>query len=116
SFAEAFQTDYGTLEDELRDYIRKHTWPSLKAAARETLQVDVRSLKTTVLSEAESEYYLGDLLLHIDRLADAEIHLKNALSKDASLVPAQASFGILRVRQRDYDEAVTLLKTAVEND
>ena len=117
SFAEAFQTDYGTLEDELRDYVRKRsTWPMLKVAARETIQVDARSLKTTTLSEAESEYYLGDLLLHINRLGDSETHLQNAISKDPNLIPAQASFGILRVRQRNYDEAVTLLKKAVESD
>jgi tetratricopeptide (TPR) repeat protein len=117
SFAEAFQTDYGTLEDELRDYFRKrNTWPMLKVAARETIQVDARSLKTTTLTEAESEYYLGDLLLHINRLAEAEPHLKSAISKDPNLIPAQASFGILRVRQRNYDEAVTLLKKAVESD
>jgi len=117
SFAEAFQTDYGTLEDELRDYIRKHgAWPLLKAAARETIQVDARAFKTTLLSEAESEYYLGDLLLHINRLGEAETHLKNAISKDPNWIPAQASFGILRVRQKNYDEAVTLLKKAVESD
>jgi len=117
SFAEAFQTDYGTIQDELRDYLRKrNTWPTMKVTSRENIQIDVRSIRTTTLSEAESDYYLGDLLLHMNRLDDAETHLKNALTKDPNLVSAQASFGILQVRQRKYDEAVTALKKAVEAD
>src|SRR5712664_2799317 len=117
SFAEAFQTDYGTIQDELRDYLRKrNTWPTMKVTSRENIQIDVRSIRTTTLSEAESDYYLGDLLLHMNRLGDAETHLKNALTKDPNLVSAQASFGILQVRQRKYDEAVTALKKAVEAD
>jgi tetratricopeptide (TPR) repeat protein len=117
SFSEAFQTDYGTLEEELRNYVRKrNTWPMMKVTSRESIQIDARSIKTTTLSEAESEYYLGDLLLHLNRLPDAEMHLQNALAKDPSLVSAQASFGILQVRQRKYDEAITALKKAVEAD
>src|SRR5438445_31596 len=56
SFGEAFQTDYGTLEDEVREYVRKRTnWPTMKVTSRENLQIDVRSMTTTTLSEAESE-------------------------------------------------------------
>ncbi|HYR85982.1 MAG TPA: hypothetical protein VE422_17980 [Terriglobia bacterium] len=117
SFAEAFQTDYGTIEDELRDYVRKrNTWPVMKVTSRDSFQIDARSIKTTTLTEAESDSYLGDLLLHLNRLDDAETHLRNALTKDPNLASAQASFGILQVRQRKYDEAVTTLKKAVEAD
>src|SRR5262249_24713743 len=59
AFAESFQTDYGTLEDELREYIRKRTsWPLMKVSSKENLQVDVRSMVTKTLSDAESELYL----------------------------------------------------------
>src|SRR5215475_12693154 len=82
SFGEAFQTDYGTLEDEVREYIRKWTsWPMMKFTSRENLQVDVRSMTTSTLSEGETEFYLGDLLLHLNRLAEAETHLTTAVSK-----------------------------------
>src|SRR4030095_7499351 len=42
AFGDAFQTDYGTLEEEVRDYLRRRaSWPTMKVATRDTLQVDV---------------------------------------------------------------------------
>src|SRR5207247_7325195 len=97
SFGEAFQTDYGTLEDEVREYVRKRTnWPTMKATSREKLQIDVRSMTTTTLSEGESEFYLGDLLLHLNRPVDAEPHLTAAISKSPTLISAQTSLAVLR--------------------
>lgn len=117
SFGEAFQTDYGTLEDEVREYVRKRTnWPNMKVTSRENLQIDVRSMTTTTLSEGESEFYLGDLLLHLNRPADAESHLTAAISKSPTLSSAQTSLALLRVRQKKYDEALALLKKAAESD
>jgi len=117
AFGDAFQTDYGTLEDEVREYVRKRTsWPMMKVTSRDTIQVDVRSMLTMTLSEAESEFYLGDLLLHLNRFADAEPHLTAALSKSPNLTAAQASLAVLRVRQRRYDEALALLKKTVDAD
>ncbi len=117
SFSDAFQTDYGTLEDEMREYIRKRaSWPTMKVTSKENLQIDVRSINAETLTEAESEFYLGDLLLHLNRPADAEPHLTAALSKAPSLAGAQASLALLRVRQKKYDDAISLLKTAVESD
>jgi tetratricopeptide (TPR) repeat protein len=116
-FAEAFQTDYGTLEEEVREYIRKRSsWPTMKVATRDTIQVDVRAMKTTTLSEAESEFYLGDLLLHLNRLSDAEPHLTAALSKSPNLTAAQTSLAMLRIRQKRYDDALQLLKKSVAAD
>src|SRR5262249_50775601 len=113
AFGDAFQTDYGTLEDEVREYVRKRTsWPSMKVSTRDSLQVDARSVTTTTLTDAESEFYLGDLLLHLNRLSDAEPHLSAAASKSPALIPAQTSLGVLRVRQRRYDDAMALLKKA----
>jgi len=117
SFGESFQTDYGTLEDEVREYVRKRTnWPSMKVTSRENLQIDVRAMTTTTLSEAESEFYLGDLLLHLNRPADAEPHLTAATAKAPNLSSAQTSLALLRVRQKKYDEALALLQKAGASD
>jgi tetratricopeptide (TPR) repeat protein len=117
SFGEAFQTDYGTLEDEVRDYVRKRSsWPMMKVTGRENLQIDVRSINTTTLSEGESEFYLGDLLLHLNRIADAEPHLTAAVARTPALSSAQSSLALLRVRQKKYDEALALLKKAADAD
>jgi len=117
AFGDSFQTDYGTLEDEVRDYVRKRpSWPMMKVMTKDSIQVDARAMSTSTLSEAESDFYLGDLLLHLNRLPDAETHLTSAASKNPNLTSAQASLAVLRVRQRRYDDALALLKKAVESD
>ncbi len=117
SFGEAFQTDYGTLEEEVRAYIqKKSSWGSMKVVTKDTLQVDARPLNPVTLTEGESEAYLGDLLLHLNRIDDAETHLNTALSKSPNLLSAQGSLAIVRVKQKKYDEALSLLKKAVDAD
>src|SRR5207244_2036277 len=73
-----------------------------------------RSMTTTNLSEGESEFYLGDLLLHLNRLDDADAHLTGAVSRAPALSAPQASLALLRVRQKKYDEALALLKKATD--
>src|SRR5204863_5689331 len=75
-----------------------------------------RSINTTTLSEGESEFYLGDLLLHLNRVADAEPHLTAAVAKAPALSTAQSSLALLRVRQKKYDDALALLKKAADAD
>jgi tetratricopeptide (TPR) repeat protein len=117
AFGDVFQTDYGTLEDEVREYIRRRSaWTTMKVTSKDNILIDVRAMNTTTLSEAESEFYLGDLLLHINRLPDAETHLNTAVSKAPNLIPPQASLAVLRVRQKKYDDALALLKKAAEAD
>jgi len=117
SFGDAFQTDYGTIEDEVRDYIRKRSsWGTMKVTSREPVAGDARNTSAVTLSDAESEYYLGDLLLHLNRPMDAESHLTTATSKAPDLAAAQASLALLRVRQKRYDDAFALLKKTAESD
>jgi tetratricopeptide (TPR) repeat protein len=114
SFVEAFVSDYPTLEEEFRDYVRQ-PWPTVKIVSNDDLRVDVRSMVARTLSEAESEYYLGDLLLHMNRLPEAETHLKNAVAKDPTLTNAKVSLGLLRARDKNFEDAVALLKQAVDS-
>src|SRR5439155_1073956 len=109
--------DSSTLENEVRDYVRKRaSWPMMKVTGRENLQIDVRSINTTTLSEGESEFYQGDLLLHLNRIADAEPHLTAAVARAPALSTAQSSLALLRVRQKKYDDALALLKKAADAD
>jgi hypothetical protein len=68
------------------------------------------------LSEAESEYYLGDLLYRMQRHGEAEAHLAKAVSLDTNLGSAHASLAMMRVQQKQYAEALTLLKRAAAGD
>jgi hypothetical protein len=65
------------------------------------------------MSDAEAERYLGDLLLHMGRNEEANARLEHALQLDPQLAGAHASLGMLRTRQRRFDEAKEQLRAAV---
>jgi tetratricopeptide (TPR) repeat protein len=115
-FSDAFQIDYTTLEAELREYVRRRgSLPSMKLVLRDPMTID-REMTAIPLSEAQAEYYLGDLLYHSQRLTEAEAHLQKAIMLDPTLGSAYASMGMVRLAQKQSNEAVTLLKRAVAAD
>src|SRR5207248_5504833 len=79
--SEAFQTDVLTLEKELKKYIEGHTFRMQIATFERKLEFD-SEFTTSPLSEADAQAYLGDLLLHVNRLNDADTRLQQALSLD----------------------------------
>lgn len=112
AFQQAFQTDFATLEKELRQYVQRDTYPAKTATFERKLEFDAE-MQTAPLTDAEAQSYLGDLLLHINRLDDAESRLQQALALDPKLSAAQSSLGILRMRQHRYAEARDVLQKAV---
>lgn len=116
SFREAFQSDYAVIEKELRDYVRNRiTWPGLLFKSQNELDVD-REMQVSPLPDVQAQYYLGDFLLHIDRLDAAETQLQKAMSVDTQFGPSYASMGMLRVRQKRYEDALKFLTQAVQSD
>jgi tetratricopeptide (TPR) repeat protein len=116
NFREAFQTDFKSLEEEIRKYVQEQVaWPAIKMKLDEKLNFD-REVRIASLSEAEAQYYLGDLLLHMSRMDDAETHLRKAVTLDPKLSAADASLGLLKTRQGRNDEALKFLAQAVERD
>lgn len=115
AFQQAFQTDFATIEKELRQYIQRDTHPAVTATFERKLEFDAE-MQSAPLSEAEAQSYLGDLLLHINRLDDAEARLQQALALDPKLSIAESSLGILRLRQRRFNEAREALQKAIEAD
>jgi tetratricopeptide (TPR) repeat protein len=115
AFQKAFETDAGELENELRQYIERGRYAEQSVAFAEPLAFDT-SMQSAPLTEAESQFYLGDLLLHAHRAEAAETHLQAALKLDENLAPAYAALGTLRLRQNRYAEAVRSLERAVALD
>jgi tetratricopeptide (TPR) repeat protein len=111
SFRQAFKTDFATLEKNLRDYISRQQYTFDAVTLGERLSVEA-GMETAQLTEADAQYYLGDLLLHTERLDDAERYLQQAISLDSKLAGANASLGLLRMRQKRYAEARQHLATA----
>jgi tetratricopeptide (TPR) repeat protein len=112
AFNEAFGANYATIERELQSYVSSKQMPEQISTSAQSLSVS-SELQTTPISEAESQTYLGDLLLHMQRLDEAETLLQRALSSDGSPAMALASLGMLRLRQKRFAEAITHLRKAV---
>lgn len=115
AFKTAFQMEIEALEKELKKYIEGHNFKMQVATFERKLEFD-NELKSTPLTEAEAQGYLGDLLLHTHRLKDAEVRLQEALKLDPTLTLARASLGILRTRQGEFAEAKKDLQEAVKGD
>lgn len=111
AFQQAFAMTFESMEKELRAYIQRDRYPIINGSFTNKVGYD-STMQTAPLSEAEAQAYLGDLLLHSNR-ADSETYLQKALGLDPNLAMANASLGMLRVRQGKSDEARKSLERAV---
>ncbi len=111
SFKQAFQTDYATMETELKNYISRSAYPVNVFTFDQKLRFDA-TLETARISEAEWNYYLGDLMLHL-RHADCEQYLKKAIQLDPNLAIAHAALGMAQMKERRFAEARESLERAV---
>lgn len=111
-FRKGFGVDYAGMERELNAYLAEEITGVKYADASLPAGLDA-GLKVTPLTEAEAEYYQGDLLLHIDRLEDATKHLRRALEADERLASASTALGVAYTRQRKFAEAERQLRQAV---
>jgi tetratricopeptide (TPR) repeat protein len=112
AFQQAFQTDFATMEKELREYIRRDTYPAQIATFERKLEFDAE-MQAAPLAEAEAQAYLGDLLLHMGKYEQAEKVLQAALKLDANLAIAESSLGMLYLQKQNDAEARRHLEHAV---
>jgi tetratricopeptide (TPR) repeat protein len=111
AFKLAFQSEMESLEKELKKYVQSETFRVQFATFHKKLEFD-KEFKSSPLSDAEAEAYLGDLLLHTHDLAGADARLQQALALDPQQTMAQASLGMVRVRQGRFGEAKKALAQA----
>ncbi|MBA2501429.1 MAG: tetratricopeptide repeat protein [Pyrinomonadaceae bacterium] len=115
SFRTAFDTDFAGMENELGEYVRRAHYPTKIATFEHELEFDAQ-MQSARLTEAEALSYLGDLLLHINRLDAAETYLREALALDPKSAAAHVSLGVLRVRAHRFDDAKEHLEKALALD
>ncbi|MBX3292389.1 MAG: tetratricopeptide repeat protein [Acidobacteria bacterium] len=113
AFNKAFGMTYAEMEKELQKYINKRSFNYHELKLREKLVVDAE-LRVAPLSEADSNYFLGDLLYRNQRFDAAEPFLAKAVSLDSSHSNAFSSLGMVKMRQRKYTDAKRNLDRAVE--
>ena len=112
AFRQAFQTDYGGMLRDFRNYLHRDSFRVESATFEKKLDSD-SEMKTAPISEAEAQAYLGDLLYHIHRYEDAKAILEQALALDPKLPMAHASLGMVFMEQRKIPEAKAHLEQAI---
>jgi tetratricopeptide (TPR) repeat protein len=111
AFQQAFGMSFESMEKELREYIKHDRYPIISGHFQYKIDFD-SEMQVAPITEAEAQAYLGDLLLHSNR-SESEAYLQKALALDPDLAMANASLGMLRVRQGKADEARKSLERAV---
>jgi len=111
AFQQAFAMSFESMEKELREYIKHDRYPIISGHFQYKIDFD-REMQSAPITEAEAQAYLGDLLLHSNR-PESEAYLQKALALDPDLAIANASLGMLRVRQGKTEEARKNLERAV---
>ncbi len=111
AFQQAFAMSFESMEKELRAYIQRDRYPVITGSFSTRVGYDT-TMQSAPVTEAEAQAYLGDLLLHSNR-SESEAYLQKALALDPDLPMANASLGMLRVRQGRSVEARKSLERAV---
>ena len=110
----AFGTSLERIEKEFEAYVRRGEFPAQRVASAVNPQAYAAYTATqrSALSEGETNYYLGDLLLHIGRPNEAEAYFKQAIAAEPSFIPTYASLGQLYAYPKRYAEAKKYLQRA----
>jgi tetratricopeptide (TPR) repeat protein len=103
------------MEKDLAKYVRQNRFNFAQTKFKEKLVFDAQ-MQVAPLSEAASNAYLGDLLAHTRRFDEAEPFLLTALSLEPDLNMAVTALGMVKLRQRKFDEARSHLEKAVASD
>jgi len=113
---DSFGTSLATVENELKAYVRRGEFSALRiATADPEAYASYTAMQRSSLTEGEANYYLGDLLFHINREADAERYFKQAIALDPDLRQAHAALGVIYTFQKRYADAKKHLQRATES-
>ena len=103
AFTEAFQADYAAIEKELKNYIEQNSFRLSAVTLKDKLSFDTE-IQSAPLPEADAKAYLGDLLLHTNRLNEAETLLRQVLMSNPNSSMVLVSIGVVKLWQNDLSE------------
>jgi tetratricopeptide (TPR) repeat protein len=116
AFAEAFQTDYGAMERELKKYIEQKSFQAAAVANIKNKSASGGEMQSAPVTEAEAKIVLSDLLYQSDRLPAAAALLEAALKLGGNSGNANSLLGLVKMKQGKFDEAEKYLEKAVALD
>jgi tetratricopeptide (TPR) repeat protein len=114
AFTQTFKTDYAAFEKNLRDYIGRNAYTQIEYTLDSA--EGEKEMAVRLLSDAESQYYLGNILLHTNRVDESEEYFKQALGLDANLAGPREGLGFVAMRRKNFGEAENHFKEAVARD
>jgi tetratricopeptide (TPR) repeat protein len=106
-----FGMDLEALDAELQAYVGKQNYAHVELGSADGIVVRIDAEAARV-DEADVEAWLGDLLAHLQRGPEAIPRLERALQIRSNQARALATLGILRVRQGNRREGLSLLERA----
>ncbi|HEV8592707.1 MAG TPA: tetratricopeptide repeat protein [Pyrinomonadaceae bacterium] len=115
AFQDAFQITYADMEKELRKYVEQASYRYNTLTFKEKLLFDTQ-MQTSPLADADSKTYLADLLYHTNRADEAEPLLVAALATNPNSSMANTTLGMVKLKQRKFDEAKAALDKALAQD
>ena len=115
AFQDAFQTNYGQMEKDLQKYVQKSSYQYSIIDLKNKLVFE-NEMRTSPLSEADTDAYLGDLLFHTNRADDAESFLQKTISLNPDSSMGNTTFGMVKMRQKKYDDAKHYFEKAISED
>ena len=115
SFQKAFGIDFKAMETELRTYVTRFSFPVVNGTFHSPPNF-AKEVQSAALSDAEIQYYGGDLLLNLRQFPEAKVMLEKSVELDSHYSPALVSLGILRLFASQPTEAQRLFKSAVDSD
>ena len=115
AFQEAFKIDYAAMETEVKKYVehKKFEVSTINFDKDFDLENEMSALPVT---QAEAKAYQGDLLFHLDRLDEASRFLQESLALNPELGFANTTFGLIKLKGKNYAEAEKYLEKAVKAD
>lgn len=115
NFRQSFQADYKKIESELRSYLDRFAFPVLNITFAKELDF-AKEMQKAPMSDAEVQFYLGDLLFRGGRFDEAESYFQKALKFDANFTSTKISLGNLRMSENKLPEAEQLFQSAIALD
>jgi tetratricopeptide (TPR) repeat protein len=115
AFQQAFQSSVDAVEKDFKNYVQASRFMTTGVTFEHDFD-DSSEMELASLSEADAHAYLGDLLLHTQRMPQAEAELRQALALDPESVLGHTAFGMMRLRQARTDEARSHLEKALKGN
>lgn len=110
AFAQAFKSDMAAVEKQLRSYVGNSLY-TINVYTLASTEGE-KDISVRPVSDAEAQFYLGNLLARTNRLDEGEALFKQAIALDPEMPRSYEGLGFIATRRNKFDEAMEQFKQA----